>query len=435
MSLKANDKNGILTYIYNAIPGEKYFCQVCGQPMMQRHCVEKIDHFAHYSPHGHPDIVPCCDHWGYDKTEWHMEWQKRFPVDNVERVLECQGKKHIADILINDIVIEFQHSHISLDEFKERNEFYTGLGFKVIWVFDLTEEYDDGRLTMANYENYYKWSHPKTIFKQMLFSEIGVTIYLQLSNDDDPGVGVLERVKGIRDFGRLIITDLKTRFSIKEFIDMVSSNDVDLFKKPDAPTSIKNCQTIVKLWNPSYSAMIVKNNHTSEVFIVYGSNGHLTRDMRTKKIRCKYTYLSPNGYHRPKGDYYSIKDEDKEIWSLIYAYRDENYEKRIKQEQLEEERRIAERKAEMDEIAKLESYEQDDCLTIKELIRNSNGFCLYVENIVTKKTYFIKPFRTHSGFSIYEIDPNNIAANNDEIKNPELQKMYNFKVWKKSNIV
>ena len=136
MPLRARDRFGKLTYIEDAIKGDPYFCQICGQPMMQRRCIDRIDHFAHYSPHGKTDIVPCSDHWGYDKTEWHMQWQKRFPVDNMERVLESNGKKHIADVLVGNFVIEFQHSSISLDEFSERNEFYTALGYKVIWGFD-----------------------------------------------------------------------------------------------------------------------------------------------------------------------------------------------------------------------------------------------------------------------------------------------------------
>ena len=131
MSLKAVDKNGCLVYIDKAIPGDYYYCQICGQPMLQRRGDVRIHHFSHYSPHGHSDIVPCSDNWGYDKTEWHMEWQKRFPVDNMERVLELNGKKHIADVLVENVVVEFQHSPISLDEFNERNEFYTNLGHKV----------------------------------------------------------------------------------------------------------------------------------------------------------------------------------------------------------------------------------------------------------------------------------------------------------------
>ena len=45
-----------------------------------------------------------------------------------------------ADVLINGYVIEFQHSPISRDEIKERNEFYTNCGYKVIWVFDANDK-------------------------------------------------------------------------------------------------------------------------------------------------------------------------------------------------------------------------------------------------------------------------------------------------------
>ena len=53
---------------------------------------------------------------------------------------EKDEKKHRADVLINGYVIEFQHSPISRDEIKERNEFYTNCGYKVIWVFDANDK-------------------------------------------------------------------------------------------------------------------------------------------------------------------------------------------------------------------------------------------------------------------------------------------------------
>ena len=362
-----------------------------------------------------------------------MEWQKRFPVDSMERVLELHGKKHIADILLSDIVVEFQHSPISYDEFNERNKFYTSLGYKVIWVFDLIEEYKDGRFARNNYDCYYKWSYPKTLFRHILFDAINVTIYFQLSDSDEPGCCVLERVKEIHDSGRLVKADSKQCFSIKEFVEMVSLGSLDLFEKPKAPDYINGCSSIVELWKENYSVMIIRNNHTSEVFFVFGSNGNMIRDYRTRKIKCKYAYQDSNGYYREKENYYSIPDEEKKIWSLERAIIDKRYEERKERLKKEEEAYQARRMAEMEEIARLESAERDDCATIYELAEKSNGRYFYCENVMTGKTYFVKIIVPNREFRFIEIDPIT-AVTVGETNRQEFFKLYSFKLWKKVDI-
>ena len=431
MPLKAKDKYGRLTFIDDAISGDMYYCQICNQPMIQRHCTIRIDHFAHYSPHGRPDIVPCSDRWGYDKTDWHMQWQKRFPADNMERVLEYHGEKHIADILLNDIVVEFQHSAISLDEFNERNEFYTKLGYKVIWVFDLTEEIENGRLAENGYEYYYKWAHARKLFREMNFEEIKATVYFQMSNTDEEGVGVIERVKEVHDCGRLIKTDPKCTFSIKEFVDSISSNSKDLFEKPKAPDSIRNCKTIIDLWKSSYSTMIIANNYTSQVFFVFGKDGNIIRDIRTHKIRCKYAFKDSTGYFKSKGDFYSIQDEEKKIWSLIYAYKDNNYEARIAQQRALEEQREEERKARQEERNKLLAAEQDGCKSLIQLVKESEERVFDVKNVMNGKYYFVKTSFSSTGICIYEIDQVTRALLNSDDKSHEMRKYFDYKFWKK----
>ena len=157
--LTAVDISGNKHFIDDVNKDEQYYCPICQQRLMQRRKGEKRrPHFAHY---GLRDIqyVPCTDKWKYDKTEWHYNWQLQFPLDNYEYVVDINGKKHIADVLINNTVIEFQHSGITLDEFTERNEFYNAAGYEVIWVFDLQKEFKDGHIhkEIRNGDEY-RWS-------------------------------------------------------------------------------------------------------------------------------------------------------------------------------------------------------------------------------------------------------------------------------------
>ena len=129
----AADKDGNRVFIEDAVKGTEYFCPVCGRRVIikAKESLAMAQHFAHKKGEG------CPDKWKYDeKSEWHRAWQDRFPKECRERVVENNGVKHRADVLINGTVIEFQHSHITAKEIAERNKFYTESGCKVVWVFD-----------------------------------------------------------------------------------------------------------------------------------------------------------------------------------------------------------------------------------------------------------------------------------------------------------
>lgn len=435
MSLTAKNKNNITTYIDNAIEGEMYYCPVCNQPMIQKRGEERIHHFAHLSPHGRPDIVPCSDHWHYCKTEWHCDWQKRFPVDCMERVLEYKGNKHIADVLVDKYVVEFQHSPISLEEFNERNEFYTQLGYKVIWVFDLTEEYDDGRFAQDSFESewYYKWSNPKKLFKEMIFADVKATMFIQLGDDDDGESCVLERITSIYHEGKHISTSKNNALTIKEFVDMIGENSEDVFEKPKpapAPDSITNCKSVVGLWKESYSSMIIKNKHNSNVIRVFGKEGHLVRDYQTGRIRCRYQYLDKyTGFYKDKDGFYNVFDEDKEIWTLVQSFHDKDYEERVAQRKREAEEQEAARKKYLDETRPYRGAERDDCKTLHQLVRFSVGM-IFVENVYTGKIYRVDIRSGSKAFEIYEVKKTNICLKlTGELSN-EVENQFNFKIWR-----
>ena len=75
------------------------------------------------------------------ETEWHREWKSHF-----ERI-ECDmgidpvtSERNRADAVVgHDFVIEFQHSHISDEEQKNRERFYSGKG-GMVWIVDANKK-------------------------------------------------------------------------------------------------------------------------------------------------------------------------------------------------------------------------------------------------------------------------------------------------------
>lgn len=122
--------------IEEAIQGECYCCPVCGHPVAVKAANSNNvrTHFAHKRN------CLCLDDWKHDMSDWHFEWQSKFPIESREVVVEKNGVAHRADILINDTVIEFQHSPISGEEFESRNRFYKNCGYRVVWLFDATDK-------------------------------------------------------------------------------------------------------------------------------------------------------------------------------------------------------------------------------------------------------------------------------------------------------
>jgi hypothetical protein len=65
-------------------------------------------------------------------TEWHRNWQNEFDKKYQEITI---GDRR-ADVCVNDIVLEIQHSQISADEIKSRGDNYKINKKKLVWVID-----------------------------------------------------------------------------------------------------------------------------------------------------------------------------------------------------------------------------------------------------------------------------------------------------------
>lgn len=180
----AVDRNDNRVSVYEAVSRGDYFCEACGKPLIFRNGEIRAKHFAHK-----PNLT-CSDNWNhgnesesYDISEWHNEWQAFYPKDNIEIIIPFQIIRHRADVLIGKTVIEFQHSSISSLHFQERTNYYLNLGYKVIWLFDFTAEYAEGKIIKRNYS--YEWTRPKSTFRDVTNNKDNVDLFFQLKDDGE----------------------------------------------------------------------------------------------------------------------------------------------------------------------------------------------------------------------------------------------------------
>ncbi len=131
----ANDETGNRISIEAADPLKTYFCPICNEPLI----IKAKDSTCVHTHFAHKRGAVCYDNWTHDMSEWHKKWQNCFPVEFREVVMEKDGIKHRADVFNGSVVIEFQHSPITADEIRARNDFYLSCGYPVVWVFDMTD--------------------------------------------------------------------------------------------------------------------------------------------------------------------------------------------------------------------------------------------------------------------------------------------------------
>lgn len=197
----AKDLKNIDILAENAVVGKDYFCPTCRERVFSRRCSGTgrlfRTHFSHYPK------TPCTDSWNsdYDISAWHYNWQMEFPLSNQEIPLRLGDIAHRADVIVNRTVVEFQHSKMSDRKFMERNRFYTDLGYKIIWLFDLSEQYKNGALKRQN--NSFFWDRPFNAFNHYSLACGQNELFFQLwdSNTDACIVKVDEiSHNGIKNF-------------------------------------------------------------------------------------------------------------------------------------------------------------------------------------------------------------------------------------------
>ena len=225
MEFALNDNNE-KTHASQADKKQNYYCPLCNGKVILRRGQINIEHFAHKNK--------CVDTWKYDMSEWHSQWQKQFPKKNQEVVIEFNGEKHRADVMACGYVIEFQHSPITAEEFSERNQFYLNYGKKVIWIFDVIDEYKSGRITCYgewhrnnNNGGKYKWSYPKRFLENYLPQDNkDIIVFFQFTESihSDIDEAYIERVIwAIEEYGFSNFKRFHTSYEPCNFLELLKS--------------------------------------------------------------------------------------------------------------------------------------------------------------------------------------------------------------------
>ena len=137
---KAIDRFDNVVKIEDALINTDYYCPECNEKLItKKRGLKKHPHFAHKTGSG------CVENKYDPMCEWHINWQERFPEKCREVVIKNEsGKRHIADVIFNNFELEFQHSGMPVELFEDRTEFYHTFGYKVVWIFDGNDVFNQG---------------------------------------------------------------------------------------------------------------------------------------------------------------------------------------------------------------------------------------------------------------------------------------------------
>lgn len=143
-----------------------------------------------------------CDTWAEGETAWHVAWKQRFTSSRSldEQTLRERGaaRGHRADILTPyRVVVELQHSFLSADELRLREDFYGRLANDMVWLFDLTEKSENFDLTPKESHYTFQWKHMRLTSLVCEFPR-----FVDLGNDRVFEIKKLHKGKAVHGWGK-----------------------------------------------------------------------------------------------------------------------------------------------------------------------------------------------------------------------------------------
>lgn len=211
--------------IDNATKGENYYCPCCGAELIVKKGLINQWHFAH-------KCKADCDEW-YEMSEWHKSWQEKFPIRFREIALSNENEKHRADIKVGKLVVEFQKSPLSCENFLKRNHFYTNGNF-LIWLFDIRDkdivQYDYSWARNKYKYFFYEWKWAYKLDKFPIPKN--VKLFFQTENNE-----IIAHVENHYNKGFKFFTGVP--LSIEQFIDTLRGVYVKLKNDEDVNAFIE----------------------------------------------------------------------------------------------------------------------------------------------------------------------------------------------------
>ena len=256
MAHVALDSNRQRISAYKATTGGEYYCQICHEKVFLKKGAIKAPHFSHY-----PNKT-CTDTFHYEEmSQWHLRWQDFFPFECQEVILRNEGVTHRADVLIEQskTVVEFQHSAMSSHEFDRRNGFYVSCGYRVVWVFDMLEEYQNEKIVPSERnKSVSEYSTSRDTFSNFEFKSKDVVLFFQSKDSENQGKIVLEHVKWVSPNGISRFVSESVDFS--SFMAFCHGDELNREAKVDS---------IPYLWNRNNCrSLIVLNKNTDEKIMI-----------------------------------------------------------------------------------------------------------------------------------------------------------------------
>lgn len=99
-------------------------------------------------------------------TKWHMDWQKKFELNEIA-IGNCR-----ADAVINNIILEFQHSEINSELVITRQKNYINHNKELYWIIDCNDNSviikDIGSIYMIHFRNNY-WKYQSFKSHEFIF--------------------------------------------------------------------------------------------------------------------------------------------------------------------------------------------------------------------------------------------------------------------------
>ena len=355
---KAYDSLGNEIDILQAKKSIQYYCPICRQKVYQKRQGRKgTPIFSHYPASSRTGYTICSDGWHYDPSEWRSDWMLRFPSECRERVVENGARRHFADVLVGNCVVEFQKDALSIEEFRERNAFFTACGLSVAWVFDLSEYVEKGEIEGDEFTgSKYHWRLPAKMFRQIDLQHEQARIFVQLSACDNDWVRSISGVTCTRGFQYFYIGQ-RDQCTIQEFVDRILTSRRPNAPKAAAPGNINSTaakkqepgrkpwegrrqpqkaqpgidvelmrkrggRTIPELWSEEYSGIQVLNIFSGDMMVINGNNGKIFRRPvgNTSRIIGKYLKPTEGGLVPSSSQYYIVAKADLPIWTLIRAF-------------------------------------------------------------------------------------------------------------------